>query len=97
MKSLPWKKGVTSTVPLRRSVCRIELRQTSREIDESKSYVINTVGSATDSVHRQSSRHSGCARKMVFSILTRGLCVFLKIVTLQASKKELDPSVGRQP
>ena len=53
----------------------------TREIDESKSDVINTVRSATDSVRRQSSRHPGLAWKMVFSLITRGLCVFLKPVT----------------
>ena len=87
---------MTSSVPPRRCACRLELRRSSREIDESKSDVINT----TDSVHRQSSRHSGCARKMVFSEnLTRGLCVcvFLKHVTSQASKIELDPSMDWQP
>ena len=41
---LPWRKGVMSSVPLRRCVCRLELRRSSREIDESKSEVINTVG-----------------------------------------------------
>ena len=35
---------MTSNVPLRRCVCRLELRRSSREIDESKSDVINTVG-----------------------------------------------------
>ena len=35
---------MTTTVPLRRCVYRIELRRSSREIDESKSDVINTVG-----------------------------------------------------
>ena len=35
---------MTSSVPLRRCVCRLELRRSSREIDESKSDVINTVG-----------------------------------------------------
>ena len=70
---------MTSSVPLRRFVCRLELRRSSRETDELKSDVINTVGSATDSVHRQSSTHPGCAQEVVFSILTRGLCVFLKL------------------
>ena len=74
---------MTSSVPLRRCVCRLELRRSSRKIDESKSD-INTVGSATDSVHRQSGRHPSCAWKTVFSILTRGLCVFLKHVASQA-------------
>ena len=77
---------MASNVSLRRCVCRLELRRRSQETDESKSDVINTVGSATDSVHRQSSRQPGCAWKRVFSILTRGLCVFLKHVTSQASK-----------
>ena len=35
---------MTSSVPLRRCVCRLELTRSSREIDESKSDVINTVG-----------------------------------------------------
>ena len=35
---------MTSSVPLRRCVCRLELRRSSREIDESKSDVVNTVG-----------------------------------------------------
>ena len=87
VKSLPWRKGVTSSVPLRRCVCRLELRRSSREIDESKSDVSNTVGSATDSV----------ARKMVSSVLTRGLCVFLKLVTSQASKLSwIHPWIGNR-
>ena len=35
---------MTSSVPLRRCVCRLELRRSSREIGESKSDVINTGG-----------------------------------------------------
>ena len=35
---------MTWSVPLRRCVCRLELRRSSREIDESKSDVINTLG-----------------------------------------------------
>ena len=87
---------MTSSVPLIRCVCRLDLRRSSREIDGSKSGVINTVGSATDSVHRQSIRHPGYASKMVFSILTRGQCVFVKLVMLQPSKIELDPFMDRQ-
>ena len=43
VKSLSWRKGVTSSVPLTRYVCRLELRRSSREIDVSKSDVVNTV------------------------------------------------------
>ena len=80
-ESLPWRKGVTSSVPLRRCVCRLELRRSSREIDESKSDVTNTVGEPQiQCIERVD---TGCAWKMVFSILTRGLCVFLNHVTSQ--------------
>ena len=69
----------------------------TRERLTSRSLVINTLGGATDSVHRQSSRHPSCAWKIVFSFLTGGMCVFLKLVTSQVSKIELDPSMDRQP
>ena len=88
---------MTSSVPLRRCVCRLKLRRSSQEIDESKCDVINTVGSATDSVHRQSSRHPGYAWKRVFSIHKRVVCVFLKLVTSHASKLSwIHPWIGNR-
>ena len=77
---------MTSSVPLRRCVHWLELRRSSREIDESKSDVINTVGVPQIQYTDRDSRHPGCAWKRVFSILTRGLSVFLKLVTSQTSK-----------
>ena len=74
VKSLPWRKGVTSSVPLRRCVCRLELRRSSREIDESKSDVI-TLWGEPQIQHIDRAVDIGCVWKMVFSFLTRGLCV----------------------
>ena len=81
---------MTSSVPLRRCVCRLELRRSSREMDESESYVINTVG-VPQKQYIDSAVDTGCAWKMVFSFLTRGLCVFTSV------KIELDLSMDRQP
>ena len=71
-------------------------RRSSREIDESKSDVIHTVGvPQIQCIHR--AVDTGCAWKMVFSVLTRGLCVFLKPVTSQASKMSwIHPWIGNR-
>ena len=86
LKSLPWRKDVTSSVPLRRCVCRLELRRSSREIDESKSDVINTVWVPQIQYIDRAVDIPVVRGKWCFSILTKGLCVFLKLVTSQASK-----------
>ena len=80
----------------RRCVCRLELRRSSREIDESKSDVINTVGSATDSVHRQRSRHRLCVEYGDFYSHKRPVCV-PEASDVTSVQIELDPSMDRQP
>ena len=86
---------MTSSVPLRRCVCRLELRRSSREIDESKSDVINTVG-VPPIQYIDRAVDTSCAWKMVFFfILTRGFCVLLKHVTFTSVKIELGPSTDR--
>ena len=79
-------------------MCRLELRRSSREIDELKSDVINTVGAPQiqyidRAVDIPVVRVRGC---FLFS-REACLCVFLKHVTSQASKIELDPPMDRQP
>ena len=91
VKSSPWRKGVTSSAPLRRCVYRLELRRSSREIDESKSDVINTVGVPQN---QYIDRAVDIPVVMVLSILTRGSRVFLKPVTSKLSWTWL---MDRQP
>ena len=86
---------MTSSVPLRRCVCRLELRRSSREIDELKSDVIHIVGSATDSAHRQSSRHRLCVEDGVFYSHERLVCV-PEACDVTNVKVELDPWVGNR-
>ena len=85
-----------SRVPLRWCVCSLELRRSSREIDESKSDVINTVGvpqiQCTDRAV-----DIPVVRKTVFAVLTKGQCVFMKHVTSQASKLSwIHPWIGNR-
>ena len=77
-------------------MCRLELRRSSREIDESNLDVINTVGSATDSAHRQSSRHRLCVEDGVFYSHKRPVRV-PEACDVTSVKIELDPSMDRQP
>ena len=87
VKSLPWRKGVTSSVPLRRFVCRLEWRRSSREIDESKSDVINTVGVPQIQYIVRAVDILGIRLERWCFLLSRKACaVFLKPVTSQASK-----------
>ena len=85
---------MTSSVPLRRCVCRLDLRRSSREIDESKSDVINTVG-VPQIQFIDSSRHWLCVEDGVF-YSHRFVC-FPEACDVTSVKIELDPSMNRQP
>ena len=96
VKSLPWRKGVTSSVPLGRCVCRLELRRSSGEIDESKSDVINTLGVPYIQYIDRAIDIPVMRGRWCFSTITGGLCVFLKPVTSQASKLSwIYPWIGK--
>ena len=80
---------MTSSVPLRRCVCRLELRRIWREVDESKSDVINTVGVPQIQFRL-------CVEDGVFYSHKRPVCV-PEACDVTGVKIELDPSMDRQP
>ena len=88
---------MTSSVPLRRCVCRLELRRSSRDIDEPKSDVINTVGvPQIQHIDRAVDIPVVCG-KWCFLFSQEACACVLEASDLTSVKIELDPSMDRQP
>ena len=73
-----------------------ELRRSSREIDESKSDVINTEG-VPQIQYIDRAVDTGCAWKIVFSYSHKRLVCVPEACDVTSVKIELDPSMDPQP
>ena len=87
---------MTPSVPLRRCVCRLELRRSSRETDESKSDVINAVGVSQIQYIDRAVGIMVVRGKWCFLLSREAVCV-PEACDVTRVKIELDPSMDRQP
>ena len=87
---------MTSSVPPRRCVFRLELRRSSREIGESKSDVINTVGVPQIQYIDRAVDTAVERGRGVFYSRERPVCV-PEACDATSVKTVLDPSMDRQP